>query len=218
MKDEGLKSEDGESGAGVLRLFVAISLPEAVKDEIEKAQKQFRAALPGNSIRWTKHEQFHLTLKFLGNVAEARVAQLIENLQDVGRRFPVMELRAEKIGFFPDARRPRVLWAGVENENDTLGRLQTAVELAVRDVILQNTASARPEHVSKEKYVGHVTLGRIERINRWDAEALSGTARSQSEQFFGNWLAEDFELIRSELSAVGARYTTLARIPFSGNP
>src|SRR4051812_30141329 len=108
MENRGLKIEDGEERMEALRLFVAISLPNGVKDEIEKAQKEMRDALPGNFMRWTNREQFHLTLKFLGNVASSRVAELTEILREACGQFSALRLRAERIGFFPDARFPRV--------------------------------------------------------------------------------------------------------------
>lgn len=208
--------ENGGAPAA-LRLFVAIVLPENIKEEIEKAQKRFRSALAGNSVRWTGRDQFHLTLKFLGNITESRAAALIETLRDVGRHFPAMNLRAERIGFFPDVRRPRVLWAGVHDEKGVLPQFQRAVESAVTGFIAESAAVGRREHVSEEKFVGHITLGRIPRINRGEAEALSGAARAMSAPFFGEWLTEAFELIRSELSSAGSRYTTLAAFRLSGN-
>src|SRR5205809_984446 len=98
------------------RLFIAISVPDKVKDEIEKAQNELRRALPGGSVRWTKREQFHLTLKFLGNVEAPRVEELTESLRRGLEGFAALRLKAEQIGFFPDARRPRVVWAGVQDE------------------------------------------------------------------------------------------------------
>lgn len=205
-----------ENGGATLRLFVAIVLPENIKEEIEKARKRFRAASPGNAIRWTRREQFHLTLKFLGNVAESRAAALTEALREVGRRFAAMNLRAERIGFFPNARRPRVLWVGVNDDKGVLAQFQNAVELAVANFSPKNPTPARREHVSDEKFVGHVTLGRIARIGRGEAETLAGIARGLSTQFFGEWLADTFELIRSELSSAGAHHTTLAAVRLSG--
>ena len=128
MRDGGLKREDG-SGAAALRLFVAISLPDAVEEEIEKVQQEMRKELRGNVMRWTKREQFHLTLKFLGNVAEARVGELSESLREVCVAFGAMRLCAGRVGFFPDARFPRVMWVGVRDEQDGLSRLQEAIEV-----------------------------------------------------------------------------------------
>ncbi len=196
--------EGGEQCAAAFRLFVAISLPESVKDEIEKAQKEMRGALSGDLVRWTKREQFHLTLKFLGNVAVSRVAELTDVLREACGHFTVLRLRAEGIGFFPDVRFPRVVWVGVRDEGDILPRLQSAVETAV---------SSFTKEKSGKQFTGHVTLGRIEGIQRTQAEILSKLARDMAERFFGEWMADKVELIRSELSSSGSRYTRLAAFP-----
>lgn len=199
--------EDGRTGAGVLRLFVAISLPDSVKDEIEKAQRQLRDGLRGNFVRWTRREQFHLTMRFLGNVAESRVNELSAALREACLNFAALRLRAERIGFFPDMRFPRVAWVGVRDDKDALSRLQSAIEGAVKDF-----TDERPE----KKFAGHVTVGRIPRINRPQAEALAKLASGMSDRFFGEWTANKVELIRSELSSGGSRYTTVAAVSLSG--
>jgi 2'-5' RNA ligase len=207
MEDRRLKIGDGEGAACSFRLFVAISPPEKVKDEIEKAQRQLCEAIPGKFVRWTKREQFHLTLNFLGNVAEVRLAELIEALRDACRNFSPLRLRAERIGFFPDLRFPRVVWAWAHDNQDALPRLQEAIAARVKCF-----TDERPE----KKFTGHVTLGRFQNIKRPQAEALAKLAIGMAEKFFGEWIANDVELIRSELSSGGSRYTTLATIPFSG--
>jgi 2'-5' RNA ligase len=123
MVDRESKMEDGGASADTLRLFLAISLPDSVKDEIEKAQRQLRVAFPGKLVRWTKREQFHLTLKFLGNVRESRVSGLISALRETCMPLSELQLRAEGIGFFPDARFPRVIWAGVRDRKNLLFEL-----------------------------------------------------------------------------------------------
>jgi len=188
------------------RLFVAIALPEAVKEEIEKVQSEMRTALPGNFVRWTKREQFHLTLKFLGNVAEARVGELSDSLRKASGPFEAMRLKAERIGFFPDMRYPRVAWVWVHDEKELLPRLQQAIELAA-----QRFTAERAE----KNFTGHVTLARIQGIKRPQAELLSKFALEMTDRCFGEWAADKVELIRSELSSGGARYTTVAEFPFS---
>ena len=96
-----------------LRLFIALTVPEDVKTEIEKAQAALRRALPEGRVRWTKREQLHLTLKFLGNVDAQRFEPLVDAMRGACQGFGALELRAEGIGFFPDLRLPRVVWAGV---------------------------------------------------------------------------------------------------------
>src|SRR5262245_52579678 len=102
-----------DSSSSQLRLFIAIPLPEPVRHEIETAQSELKRALPDHCVRWTRRGQFHLTLKFLGNVEAHRVDELTGNLRQVSVGFAPLRLRAERIGFFPDMRYPRVIWAWV---------------------------------------------------------------------------------------------------------
>jgi RNA 2',3'-cyclic 3'-phosphodiesterase len=216
--DAPAKIDAGATRGRAWRLFVAISLPEAVKNEMEKTQRELRAALPRGVVRWTKREQFHLTLKFLGDVAELRAAELIEALRTACRRFSALRLRAAGIGFFPDARRPRVIWAGAQDDVGALPRVQQSVEASVKDFATEDSAERRdlpPGRRRSQEFTGHVTLGRIQRFQRADAEILVKAASRAAGQFFGEWTADTVELIRSELSSGGSRYTTLAAIPLS---
>jgi 2'-5' RNA ligase len=72
-----------------------------------------------------------------------------------------------------------------------------------------------PGRRRSQEFTGHVTLGRIQRFQRADAEILVKAASRAAGQFFGEWTADTVELIRSELSSGGSRYTTLAAIPLS---
>ena len=201
------KIEGAEASAAVLRLFVAILLPDDVKNEIEKVQKEMRGALPGNVVRWTKREQFHLTLKFLGNVAALRVAELTEVLREACRPLNALRLRADRIGFFPDLRFPRVVWVGVHDERNDLPGLQKAIETGARRFT---------DERAEKSFTGHVTLGRIQGIKRPQAEILSKLGLGMTGRFFGEWMTDQVELIRSELSSSGSRYSTLAAFPLLG--
>ena len=198
---------DADANPQVLRLFVAISLPDDVKDQIERTQRELRDTLPGNFVRWTRREQFHLTLKFLGDVAESQVKELIEALRAACLNFAALRLRAERIGFFPDIRFPRVVWVWAHDAGDILPRLQQAIETGTKNFTTEK---------SEGKFTGHVTLGRIQGIKRAQAEILAKLALGMADRFFGEWLADKVELIRSELLSNGSRYTTLAAIPLSG--
>jgi RNA 2',3'-cyclic 3'-phosphodiesterase len=191
------------------RLFVALILPEEVKARIAEAQAELRRALPGHNIRWTRREQFHLTLRFLGDVEAARVEALGEALRRACQGFPPLRLRAEGLGCFPDLRYPRVLWTGVAEEAGQLARLQEAVEVASRDFTTEK---------KEERFTGHVTLARIKGIKRSEAEALAQAAVSMKDRRFGEWTACKIELMRSELSPQGARHTPVAALDLSHLP
>lgn len=189
------------------RLFIAITLPEPVKDEVARTQSELRRAVPGNFIRWTKREQFHLTMRFLGNVEVARTEALVSAVREACLVFAPMRLRAEGLGFFPNAKFPRVMWVGVRDAEEYLQKLHLLIDAAVEEFTHE-----KPE----PRFVGHVTLARIQNIRPREAELLSRTSASISDRFFGEWNADKLEIIRSELSSAGAKYQTLAEIPFGG--
>src|SRR5215510_1635834 len=112
------------------RLFVAIALPDQVRHAIEKAQDELRAALNTKSIRWTRPEQFHLTMRFLGGVDAERVDKLNDALRRACSGAGGLRLRAATMGVFPGPRRPRVVWTGVDDRDGRLAALQRSVEAA----------------------------------------------------------------------------------------
>jgi 2'-5' RNA ligase len=182
------------------RLFIAISLPERVKDEIEKAQNELRGAVPEGSVRWTKRGQLHLTLKFLGDVEAQRLEALASSLARACEQSGALRLLARRIDFFPGLRHPRVVWVGVDDVPERLPVLRRTVEAA--------TAGFTGEEPEKT-FTGHVTLGRCKAIKRPQAEILAKAAKTMEQRFFGEWTADRIEIIRSELGSGGSRYTTL---------
>jgi RNA 2',3'-cyclic 3'-phosphodiesterase len=192
-----------------LRLFIAIAIPEEVQAKVAAAQAELRRVLPERVARWTRREQFHLTLRFLGDVAASRVEALSDALRAACQGFPALRLRAQRVGFFPDLRFPRVAWIGVTDQENQLPRLQAAVDAATKDFTAEKPG---------ERFTGHVTLARIKGIRRPEAEALAQAAAGMTERLFGQWTAHKIELMRSELSPKGARHTCLAATRLDGTP
>jgi len=192
------------SGAeNMLRLFVAIHAPEDIRTRIQEAQDSLRRAVPQARVSWARREQFHLTIRFLGAVAADRVPSLIGALENGCRGIMPLELRAAGVGFFPNARRPRVVWVGVR---ETLDRLR-ALHQAVQEVSMQFSSEEPETHFS-----GHITLARIKEIGRAETESLDRAAKGLSLTIFGEWTADHIHLMRSELSPKGSRHTSLAAI------
>src|SRR6266404_5648033 len=167
------------------RLFVAIRIPEQIKHAMAAAQSELRRALPERVVTWTKREQLHLTLKFLGNVDTQCMDALNEQLRAACQGFAPLTLRAERIGVFPDARLPRVVWVGLTDAEGQLPKVQSAVEAAS-----QNFSVLERE----KKFTGHVTLGRAKRLHRRDSQVLSGLLAEMADRFFGEWTACEIEL------------------------
>jgi RNA 2',3'-cyclic 3'-phosphodiesterase len=198
-----------EAEAARYRLFIALPVPQAVKQEIQLVQERFRRELPEGCASWTRPEQWHLTLRFLGNVDAARVGALTDAVGTACGRFAPLKLRAERVGCFPDLRKPRVVWVGVRDEGNQLTGLAKAVE----DVAADFTTEDR-----EGKFTGHITIARIKSFKRPQADILAKLAQGLTQSVFGEWSAEAVELMRSTLASDGAKHMCLARLPLNKNP
>lgn len=191
------------------RLFIALPVPQVVKQEIQRVQERFRLELPEGCATWTRPDQWHLTLKFLGNVEVARVGTLTDAVGATCARFAPLRLRAERVGGFPDLRKPRVVWVGVCDEGNQLAGLAKAVEDAAADF----TSAER-----EGKFTGHITIVRIRNIKRPQADILANLAQGLTQHVFGEWTADAVELMRSQLASGGAKHMCLTRLPLNMNP
>jgi RNA 2',3'-cyclic 3'-phosphodiesterase len=192
------------------RLFIAIPIPDAVKANIEQAQAELRVALPlpGKGISWTRPAQFHLTLRFLGDVEDVHVEALTANLFSACKGVAPLRLRATGFGFFPWTQAPRVIWVGLDEAGGRLLLLRKELESAVAGFVPEEDAS---------RFSGHVTLGRVKKISRVEAKQLGARVQAMADQVFGEWSAHKVELIRSVLGSGGAQHTRLAQFELSGS-
>jgi len=126
----------------MIRLFVALELPEAVRDRLVALQ----GGVPG--ARWATNGQLHLTLRFIGEVAENVGHDVDDALLSI--RAPGFELELSGVGEF-GGKNPRALWAGVR-ANGALLHLQKKVETALQRIGLEPEA---------RKFSPHVTLARL---------------------------------------------------------
>jgi RNA 2',3'-cyclic 3'-phosphodiesterase len=93
-----------DNSIAALRLFVAIPIPEPVRDEIIRVQQELQPLVPRDVVRWTRPDQFHLTLRFLGDVAADGIEDLKKSVGAVCRNAEPLSLRAAGVGFFPNPR------------------------------------------------------------------------------------------------------------------
>ncbi len=184
-----------------MRLFIGLPLPESYQESLAQLQERLKR-LVRIRVGWTKRGTWHLTLKFLGEVAEDRVAGLGAALG--GLRWPAFSLQAGSAGFFPNPARPRVLWAGLARGAPECKTLAEAVELACMDLGFE------PE---ERPFSAHLTIARIKDAGResW-REVLAAAA-------VWPWpeaLMDRVVLWRSELKSEGPVYTALAEGRASG--
>jgi RNA 2',3'-cyclic 3'-phosphodiesterase len=187
----------------VHRLFIALPLPAHVKDAIGRAQEELRTALPASRVRWTRHDQLHVTLKFLGNVDSQLVDELTGRVAHACARFGSIQLKARGLGMFPDPRRPRVIWVRVADRHERLRAFHRIVETA---------SAAFTREKPEPAFIGHATLGRCTSLNRKETVALAAMAVEMEHRLFGEWQADAVEIVRSELGPGGSRHTVLAAL------
>jgi 2'-5' RNA ligase len=190
-------------GAEKFRLFVALALPAEVRAGLSAAQEELRRLLPPRAASWTRPEHLHLTLRFLGDVSREQVEALTAGLTGTTAGFGTLALTAERLGAFPDARYPRVLWAGVQEATNRLAELQRCVTSATNDFTRQPMEA---------RFTGHVTMARIRHIQRPQAETIGAFLHRAASRHFGSWTATHLDVMRSELLPDGSRYTQLATI------
>lgn len=185
-----------------MRLFVALNLPPEERARLDRAAAALRAAaLP---VRWVASDGLHLTLKFLGEVADSRVAETEAEVRAVSREYSPFELELGGLGAFPNLRQPRVIWMGLKAPPE-LGELARSVELAME--ALGFPREERP-------FSPHLTLGRAERGAR-AADFRGLPALVERFGYSATVEAHTVDLMRSHLSPRGARYERLAAAPLA---
>lgn len=179
------------------RLFVAIDLPPAVKEQL----RAIAFGVPG--AKWTEVDQIHLTLRFIGEVEGARFLDIREALSMVGAA-PFL-VRLKGTGHFPPRKAPRILWVGIE-PNDSLLQLRNKVE-----AILTKTG-LEPEG---RKFSPHITLARLKDTPANKAAAfLAANALFETAPFE----VSAFHLYSSVLTSKGANHQQEASYPLSTKP
>ena len=186
-----------------MRTFVAIDITPEIRERLTRFIEETRASLPG--ARWVRPEGMHITLKFLGQISLEQ-KDLIETAVSKikSTSFPIS---IRRLGFFPNARSPRVFWAGVE-ANSSLPSLASAVDEALLPLGFQKENQA---------YKPHLTFARLNPGTR--RSSLASAARSLLERTqpdFGTMSANEFFLYESKLSPRGATYIKLTRFNLEG--
>lgn len=187
-----------------IRSFLAVDPPREIIDAIGMIQDRLRKNIQGD-IRWVRPQGIHLTLKFFGAISESDVANISLVVENTTSNIAPFTLGIKRVGAFPDVKRPRVLWLGMDGDVDTLIRLQKEV-----DAELQKYGFEKEDRT----FQPHLTLARIK-----DPRGLIGLAKimEKRENYeAGSFSAAGLNLFKSELTPKGAVYTKLAYFPFGG--
>lgn len=182
-----------------MRTFIAIELDAAVQRPLVKLLR----GLPRlTDVRWVTESQLHVTLKFLGDVADSQITRVCDIVRTTSAQVEPFPLRVQGLGCFPGPRNPRVLWSGVE---DPTGSCARWVQLA--DPLFE-AMNFKPE---TRGFTPHLTLGRSRSTTGSNGlqRVLDDTAAPDMPEMF----VEEVVVFESRLLPGGAQYHALARIP-----
>ncbi|MEZ4506303.1 MAG: RNA 2',3'-cyclic phosphodiesterase [Thermomicrobiales bacterium] len=190
------------------RLFIAAPLPPTVTDQLGHLIDDLSSRdLP---VRWTAPSGFHLTLHFIGEVPQERAELIRLSFANLSLRTGPIRVRTGSLGAFPNEKRPRVIWIGLEGQTDKLeaARAEVGAMLARLNVDVEGGA-----------FKPHLTLGRardsVDQLFSYQlGEAFSSPSVREIISSKVEFTISELVLFRSHLEKAGARYEELASIRF----
>lgn len=179
-----------------IRSFLAIDFGSFYAEEIKAVIQSLKPHYA--EVKWINSEAVHLTLSFFGAVEQAFIDTAGDILKKIAPRHPAFSLSLHGVGGFPDLSNPRVLWAGLAGQTDSLQALKQAI-----DAGLLKAGMVAPE---ERDFRPHLTLGRLRGSNRQVRNLPPEVLNFHSPK---NYRADRLIIFKSELTREGARYTPL---------
>jgi 2'-5' RNA ligase len=183
----------------VIRAFIAVDIPDDIRAAVADAQARLKRARLGVKVSWTKPENWHLTLQFLGYVEEATIGRISQSLAVLAERHTAFDVSVRGAGAFPNETSPRVLWVGCDDVEGKLKALGRAVQSEMEQFGFE------PEH---REFSAHLTLGRV-KFPKPDV-ALTRVLDSVKDEAFGVMRVEAIHLFQSQLHPEGSIYSKLS--------
>jgi 2'-5' RNA ligase len=185
--------------SGVIRAFIAINIPEKLKDKLAEVQNHLKR-LPGE-FSWVRKEGFHLTLKFLGNILPSQIVPISDYLRKASQGISPFPLKFVGLGAFPQITRPRVIWIGLEDPIGNLKKLQYNLEWRLEQLGFEREG---------REFSPHLTLGRVKSLkNKAPLLKLITEYKVQEDWIFQ---VEKVSLMQSDLKPTGAVYSVLEEV------
>ncbi len=189
--------------SAVIRCFVAVEIPEPIQALLKPVQTDLQSQIH-KGPSWTKPGNFHLTLKFLGDIHPEASNDVSEALQRVTERHPPFSIAFGGIGAFPNLARPRVIWLGIKQGASSVSRLAKAVNFELTNLGFSTDNRFHP----------HLTLARLRTAT--NLEPLKNILRKYDTIVGGSMRVNEIALMQSQLHRNGAIYTPLSVRHFSG--
>jgi 2'-5' RNA ligase len=188
----------------LLRAFIAVEIHPEIHQAIEKQTASIRTTLNTSLVRWVPTGNIHLTLKFLGDVSPTNLEMLAQMLNMEVRQHQAFKMEFGGLGAFPNPKRPRVIWIGIQAP-DALEALQHGIEAAAA------TLGYPPE---KRPFSPHLTIGRVkQKVGSSDMQKIRAALEKTQIGSLGSAMVTAVQLFKSDLKSTGAVYTRLFSAP-----
>lgn len=183
----------------MLRAFIAIPVEkQEIVSNLQAAQKKLKKS--GASIKYVERENFHILLKFLGQVSKKEISAIHSCLEEAINPYNSFNIEIKGIGCFPSLNYIRVIWAGVSEGKRQVGSLAGSIEDSLAKISIPK---------EEREYLPHLTLGRM-RSGKNKNEVKKIVKRKRNEKF-GQMRVKEIKLFRSKLTRKGPIYSTLKR-------
>lgn len=183
------------------RIFVAINLPEEIREKLSEIQEEIIAIYPENSgakmAKWVKKENLHITLLYIGEVLDKTESRAKKALKEIVENFKPIPITFNKVSYGPDENiPPKLVWVAIA-KNPALAQLAKEIKAKM----VERSILERPD---KRPFQGHITLGRI---RQWQWKNINPEERPNIEQDIDiSFTAKSVELMESKLRRDGAEY------------
>lgn len=182
-----------------IRSFIAID----ISHDIRKALNKFVSKLKhtGEDVRWVRIEGIHLTLKFVGNIKPHMVNEILRAMENSVNGIGPFKVEVKGTGVFPNLKKPRVFWVGVNEETGKLERLAANIEKELKNLGFKE---------EERKFKPHLTLGRVSQGVK--AGKLCDIINDEADRNFGAFEVREIILFKSKLTPTGAEYAKLGAV------
>jgi len=184
-----------------MRAFIAIELPDNIKEELSSIQSDLKTAQA--DVKWVKTENIHLTLKFLGEVSEVKITEIKTAIDRVSKDHKKFETSLFKAGAFPKIDNPRVIWVGIDRNCSLIEEIALKI-----DEECEKLGFKREER----QFSAHLTIGRVRSGKNKDPLKEKLLAQDVKEQAF---TVDKLTLFQSTLTPSGPIYTSLYTAPLA---
>ena len=183
-----------------VRVFVAVHLPSAQREALERSIVSL-GEHGLDKVRWVRAEGIHLTLKFLGDIPAPDVEAVTGTMLRAAGESKQFRLELSTLGVFPNLKRARVLWCGVDGQMEALSALQQRIEQGLEGIGYPR--ENRP-------FTPHLTLGRVrEGDSSPNAAMLQRALDTCAPRRQETWLVDEVCLMRTTPMPGGSRYDVI---------